>query len=126
MIEPGQKVRVYFNLHRKCLSVQDAKSRRVIAHVPHISLINIRFKVSEAGRQRVLREKKKNVHAFVEGTVPHVNEFSAYPDVVTYNPYKYDSFVRMPHGMLKADPIPVTIAAAAHIEGRVIIANCAC
>ena len=64
------KVFIYFNLHRKCFSVkalEGAKKGRVVAHVNDAIVYNPTFKVSEAGRQRVLRERKKNVHAGVVG-----------------------------------------------------------
>lgn len=61
------QVRVYWNLHRACWSVQDARTRRVIGHANQLLIREARFTVSEAGRQRVLRERKKNVHAFVVG-----------------------------------------------------------
>ena len=85
----GKKVKVYFNLHKKVLSVME--KGKVIAHVPEITLRDVKFKVSEAGRQRVLREQRKNVHAGLVGIVTEEN----FPegDRVTYNPYLYDSFV---------------------------------
>lgn len=61
------KVRVYWNLHQGCWSVQDARTRRVIGHATQLLVRDAKFNVSEAGRQRVLRERKKNVHAFVVG-----------------------------------------------------------
>jgi hypothetical protein len=63
------KVFVYRNLRRGCLSVRDTKTRRVIAHVDEIFLRDVKFKVSKAGRERVLKEKQKNVHAGVEGNI---------------------------------------------------------
>ena len=85
------KVRVYFNLHRKQLSVQSKtdKGWRVWLHANKITLENVKFKVSEAGRQRVLREKKKNVHAFVEGDLilGGSEEPIAANYLVSYNPY---------------------------------------
>jgi hypothetical protein len=60
------RVFVYWNLHRKCWSVraeQGPDKGRVIAHTDHLTLANVQFRVSEAGRQRVLREGRKNVHA---------------------------------------------------------------
>lgn len=63
------KVRVYFNLHSGLWSIQDYKTRRVIGHASRVNLTDCTFQVSEAGRQRVLRERKKNVHAFVVGTL---------------------------------------------------------
>lgn len=89
------RVFVYRNLHKKCLSVRDIKSRRVIAHVDSIALEDVRFKVSEKGRNRVLLDKVKNVHAGVEGfwvagEVP--KDLGGYRKAV-YDPYKYTSFV---------------------------------
>jgi len=52
--------------------------------------------VRKAGRERVLREGKKNVHAFVRGEATHFDDFDAdYLDytLVSYNPYKHDTFV---------------------------------
>ena len=89
------KVFVYFNLHKKVWSVKalsGPKKGLVIAHLDRLVLDECAFKVSEAGRQRVLREKRKNVHAGVVGTLAEeiVENIGA---VVTYNPYKYNSFV---------------------------------
>ncbi len=49
------RVFVYFNLHRKCLSVkalEGERKGRVIAHAKAVELVGVTFKVSEAGRQR--------------------------------------------------------------------------
>lgn len=90
----GQRVRVYFNLHNRLFSVMH--KGRVVAHVPEVSLGEANFKVSEAGRQRVLREQRKNVHAFVEGTFQHLPDggHQTHATAVKYNPYKYSTFVR--------------------------------
>lgn len=89
------KVRIYFNLHRKLFTIQrrTPKGWRVASHAQVISLSFPQFKVSEAGRQRVLREKRKNVHAFVEGY--HELAYMQLEEMqrVTYNPYKCGSFV---------------------------------
>jgi hypothetical protein len=105
----GERVFVYRNLHKKCYSVKSLKTGRVIAHVDSIDLVNFSFRVSKAGRERVLREKRKNVHAGVVGYVScPVNK--AYSTDVTYNPYKYNSFV------LKNNEVPVFNADIAHID----------
>ena len=95
---------VYFNLHRKCFSIKALEGPdkgRVIAHSSGVLLFDCTFKVSEAGRQRVLRERKKNVHAGVvglwlddevDGTYDRVLRYGS---AITYNPYKYDSFVHL-------------------------------
>lgn len=90
----GKKVRVYFNLHKKLYSVKDTKSNLVIAHVNKICLDNVKFIVSEKSRQRVLKDKRKNVHAYVEGIVRPCKSFkNEHRELLTYNPYKYNSFV---------------------------------
>ncbi len=89
--------RIYFNLHRKLFTVQHKTSKgwRVLRHVAEVSVQFPRFKVSEAGRQRVLREKRKNVHAFVEGFICSPLHLPDPDDMqrVSYNPYKAGTFV---------------------------------
>jgi len=90
------KVYVYFNLHKNCFSIR--KNGKVISHCDSVILKDATFKVSEAGRQRVLREKRKNVHAFVVGSVSDVSGLSGVEHRITniyYNPYKHNSFVRL-------------------------------
>lgn len=87
------KVFVYRNLHKNCLSVKDMNTKRVVAHVRSITLADCTFKVSEKGRQRVLRERQKNVHAGVHGIWLESDLSSAGMKRVMYNPYKYESFV---------------------------------
>ncbi len=105
----GKVVEVYYNTHRGMLSVRDAKTKKVFAHARIIALENASFVVQPAGRDRVRRENKKNVHAWVRGTVmPYwkavgYDSWGAYVSSgarplwdgtrVTYNPYKYDGFV---------------------------------
>jgi hypothetical protein len=89
----GQKVRVYRNLRTGNFSVQ-AKVEgkwKVVGHESYLTLADVEFKVSEAGRQRVIRERSKNVHAFVVGTlIPFVNQNTN--SEVSYNPYKSSQF----------------------------------
>lgn len=85
-------VKCYWNLHKKCWSVMDAKTRKVIKHLQELTLFDCQFKVSEAGRQRVIRERKKNVHAFVVGRLSEGNtQPGARP--VRYNPYETTHFM---------------------------------
>ena len=92
------RVFVYFNLHKKCWSVKALSGPdkgRVIDHVKAVSLYDAEFRVSEAGRQRVLRDKRKNVHA---GVVGYRQEWpwdyigDGYWRDVKYNPYRSDRF----------------------------------
>lgn len=115
------KVFVYRNLHKECWSVRaltgDQKGR-VILHAKSVDLSNAFFKVSENGRQRVIRQKAKEVHAGVVGWLDSAHVMEERYDsqaadtfdtectgwgtwnasgttwqAVTYNPYKYSSFV---------------------------------
>ena len=94
------KVFVYFNLHKKCFSLKALEGPdkgRVIMHATYVQLRDCTFKVSEAGRQRVLREKKKNVHAGCVGTVLSAGTIQqVIPDYyinVKYNPYMGAHFI---------------------------------
>lgn len=63
------KVFVYRNLNQNCWSLKMMEGHhkgKVVAHAEDVMLINAVFKVSEAGRSRVLKERRKNVHAGVE------------------------------------------------------------
>ena len=121
----GRVVEVYYNSHRGRLSVRDAKTKKVFAHTSAIYLEDVRFVVQPAGRDRVRRENKKNVHAWVRGTVTHIYKGYGYDDYdswimgdgpsdrggskVEYNPYKYDSFV------FQSDKKPVHKAGSAMV-----------
>ena len=105
------RVEVYFNLHKHLFSVRSARSGRVILHTDKVHLRNPQFVVREGGRQRVLRERKKNVHAFVRGDATYFsNKDCPTLDTIGYNPFKYDSFVKMP------DETPVHNAQRAYMQ----------
>lgn len=93
------RVFCYFNLHRKCWSIKALEGPlkgRVVSHARRVNLLGATFKVSEAGRQRVLREQRKNVHAGVVGQWDgHGDAEAPQGDAigVTYNPYLYSTFV---------------------------------
>ena len=90
------KVEVYFNLHKRVFSVRSCKTGRVIHHAKDVHIVNPKFVVREGGRQRVLRERKKNVQAFVRGNLTTFKDNpSRLADTIGYNPYKYDSFVNV-------------------------------
>jgi hypothetical protein len=85
------KVFVYFNLHKKLWSVKDLGTGRVSFHSQGgFYLKDATFRVSQAGRARVLREKRKNVHAGVVGDLyyPSVAEAWEADRQVSYNPYR--------------------------------------
>ena len=90
------KADVYRNLHKRIWSVRDRTTGLVVKHSQLVYVSDAKFIVQPAGRARVLRERRKNVHAFVRGTVV---DFGFPPDwrallpmKITYNPYKADHF----------------------------------
>lgn len=91
MLDPDKPVYVYRNLRKKCFSVR--QGGRVVAHVPSITLKDCTFIVQPAGRDRVRREGRKNVHAFVKGMVTEDREWLKDPSRAVYDPYKFDTFV---------------------------------
>jgi hypothetical protein len=97
------KVFVYRNLRFKdqvIWSMKNVKSGKVVGREPLILLENVKLKVSKAGQERVRREKKKYVHAGVEGT-PAPIDLGTWADnwiKVYYNPYKTDTFIRVDNG----------------------------
>ena len=123
------RVFVYFNLHKKLWSVkalEGPNKGRVVAHKTSLSLHNCAFKVSEAGRQRVIREKRKNVHAGVVGywyddndsvTYSNANHALQFGFGVTYNPYKYSTFVQT-----NEERTPIHSAPFVVLDGRTVMA----
>tara|TARA_B100000214_G_C23706204_1_gene507597 strand:+ start:72 stop:500 length:429 start_codon:yes stop_codon:yes gene_type:complete len=66
-IDFDKKVYVYRNLHKGCWSVR--QSGLVKAHSLEMEMFSCMMKINQAGWLRVIREKRKNVHAFVHGYI---------------------------------------------------------
>ena len=97
------KVDVYKNLHNGKWSVLDRKTRRLHQHANRFVVRGATFVVQPAGRQRVIDEGRKNVHAFVRGEyygAPHFLELDKadFPVRVSYNPKDADHFIRTDTG----------------------------
>ncbi len=97
-MNPTLPVRVFKNLQRGCYTIMQAG--RVQASARQIHLAEVEFRVRAAGRERMLREGRKNVHAFAIGLlVDHVHpddprELVAFAGRrVHYDPYRFASFV---------------------------------
>ena len=104
---PYHPVEVYKNNHKGCWSVRDSNSGLVVCYADSVCLRDTKLIVRESSRQKVLANKRKNVHAFIKG---YIDIFSCTATKesymfshdfgrctkrteVKYNPYKYDSFV---------------------------------
>ena len=93
------KVDVYKNLHkseegRPVYSIRSVKDRRVIGHSSQIFLTRVSFHVGQGGRKRVLKEKRKNVHAFVRGVIS-AEALEGNYEAATYNPYTTNGFFKI-------------------------------
>ncbi len=89
------RVKCYRNLNRSGVvwSVVSAKTGLVVDRASTVYLADVKLAVSQAGRLRVLNERRKNVHAFVKG-----RRLKRAPKVLfwhraRYNPYKAGAFI---------------------------------
>ena len=112
----NNRVMIYRNLTKGCWSVKALATGRVILHMDTIAISNGTFKVSERGRQRVLREKKKYVHAGVVGIIENVPNTLDGWSRVRYNPYTTSTFVD-----LNNSPIHTAEKVYLDSDGRVYI-----
>ena len=134
------KVRVYRNLNKAgpnfgCWSVKSMYGRnygRVVLHCSDVIVAAARCVVGERARQRVIREKSKNVHAYIEGYIIAATVLEERYDVVasmvspsngplcpsvedgeveiSYNPYKAGYFYE------KATDLPVQDGFECHLN----------
>ena len=72
------RVQVYRNLNNGLISIQDLSTGLVLGHASAVDMEEANFIVREAGRQQVIREQRKNVHAFVRGKVVDVRNFQSF------------------------------------------------
>jgi hypothetical protein len=118
-LDDSRKVFIYKNLHKDCWSIK--QDGLVKAHVDGISLYNCSFRVNRLGRLRVLRQKRKNVHAGATGWIDSRETFdwndnNPKGEEVTYNPYKHKSFV------YKQDKRPCFWSRAVKLEKNKVLA----
>ena len=111
----GKKVYVYYNLTKKCWSVRH--KGKVLFHAHDLSLANVEFKVNENGRQRVVREKKKYVHAGAQGVLVEAGlQRGLTYKPVTYNPYNAGHFIT------RDDRLPIFNSVSATLCGKSLLA----
>jgi hypothetical protein len=95
LINTALPIRVYRNLHKNMYSIQ--QGGLVVAYAERLCVRDFKTIVGKKSRDRVLKEKSKNVHAFIEGyyetsgmgTSAAKNDL---PAIIRYDPYKFDFF----------------------------------
>ena len=106
IVEMKDQVQVYRNLHKtledgtKVYSVKNDKGI-VEDHVTEIAIAKPILRVGPKGNKRVRDEKRKNVHAYIQGRRmrvsviddPHTGIPQGQWQKITYNPYKHKRFV---------------------------------
>lgn len=131
---------VYCNVRKKLLSVkalEGADKGRVIAYVERLQMKDAEFKVSEAGRSRVVKTKRKSVHAGIVGEIEALWGATLRGELdnstikglavgkpfkpltgepVFYNPYEVATFVRT------SDRTPVSRAQRVELERCTVMA----
>ena len=89
-LQEGDKVKVYRNLHNGAFSIKVGKY--IVAHAPTVHVKNAVMQVDEKKRQSVIKNKVKEVHAYITGyfSLDCFNKDSARE--MYYNPYKVAYF----------------------------------
>lgn len=113
MIDMAKPVRVFLNHKHGCYSI--FQNGAVRASASQVRLADVEFRVRESGRQKMLSENRRTIHAFAVGRLVdhvHPSEDRALEKLdgrrVRYNPHEAGHFTDAETGE------PVTFAAAAH------------
>lgn len=89
-----QMLMTHWNRSRRCWSVKEGESP--VWHAKDMTLFDVTFRVREGGRQRCLREHRRNVHAFACGQFLGRGEDDLVESLgmvqVVYNPYRAGHF----------------------------------
>ena len=115
MRDQDKPVRVFRNWKRDCYNIM--RDGRVLASAKQVRLTAVEFLVRESGRQRMLRQGRRNVHAYAIGRLVDYTHPGDLRDLdklagraVFYNPYRCSTFVDDESGC------SVTHAAQAHLD----------
>jgi hypothetical protein len=97
-LDPKRPVRVFKNWKLGCWNVM--QDGRMCASARQVRLAEVEFRVRESGRQRALREGKRNVHAYAIGLLVesiHPEQAGslgvAHARSVIYDPWRFATFV---------------------------------
>lgn len=92
---PRAKYYIYRNLRENLFSIKHKGI--VIDRQSDLVLFNVKFQVSEKGRQRVINSKRKNVHAYAvcDGYQLQRKSLCANYVGITYNPHLNNGFIQL-------------------------------
>lgn len=86
----NKPVQVYRCLVRSGNIYSIKQNGHVVGHTEELTLRDVNFHVNKKGRERCLKQKQRNVHAWVTGTINDKNVDCK--NKLHYNPYKADYF----------------------------------
>lgn len=127
-----RKIRVfaYRNLNRGGFSARAHPGGRVVAHADTLLIEDAAFRVSEAGRRRVLDQRRRNVHAGVVGDLVvdprlacELLKRRRFP--ADYNPYRGPAFVTEDGRPVESSPSVLLEGGRAWCE-EAVKEDCAC
>ncbi len=117
MIDYDKSVRVFKNTKHGCYGI--IQGGKLVASASQVRLGHVEFRVRESGRQRMLREQRRNVHAFAVGRLldfVHPDEERRLDALcgrgAFYNPYRFGAFVDT------ETQVPVRCASLAQLDER--------
>lgn len=98
IINTDKEIRIYRNLNKKGVWFSVVQGNKTVAHTNAICLRDVKFVVHEKGRQRVVKTKQKEFHAYIQGryetsgagTTAKNNDLPAH---IKYDPFLYDTFI---------------------------------
>jgi hypothetical protein len=80
--QPGERMKVHVNLHKKRLSVTDPRVSLVIGYVNNITMSDVEFRVQAKGHESAVLAGQRQVYAYAIGTVTAVD---TEPDVSAWH-----------------------------------------
>lgn len=97
-IDYDKPVRVYRNLNKKGVWYSLVQNKKTVAHTSGICLVDCIFIVNEKTRKRVVKNKKKEFHAYIEGYIRDSicgtdTKRNDLPAIIKYNPYINNGFI---------------------------------
>lgn len=106
---PDNQVQVYKNLHKNRWSVR--QHGRVIAHCHEVVLAGVKFHVSQKGRNRVVANQCREVHAWATGYLTTLDRITGVGTELCYDPYRAATFTTR-------EGKPVTEASFVHFTAQ--------
>lgn len=87
-IDYNKPVEFYRCLNRKGFVFSIRQNSLVVGHSNNIILKDCSLVVNESGKKRCLKDKERNVHAYIKGMIGSFNDIkSSFSFNLSYNPY---------------------------------------